>query len=60
MDENVTKNDNYNIKLKAFKSASTTELEECINDFIKDKLVIDVKIAAHKYSCTAIVLYKDI
>lgn len=60
MNENVTKNDNYNIKLKVFSGESTTELEKCINDFIKDKLVIDVKLAAHKYSCTAIVLYKDI
>lgn len=60
MNENVTKNDNYNIKLKIFESDSTTELEKYINDFIKDKLVIDIKLAAHRYSCTAIVLYKDI
>ena len=60
MNENVTKNDNYNIKFKAFESDSTTELENCINDFIKDKLVIDVKLAAHRYSYTAIVLYTDI
>jgi hypothetical protein len=60
MDENVTKNDNYGIKLKIFNGESTTELEKCINDFIKDKLVINVKLAAHRYSCTAIVLYKDI
>lgn len=60
MNEDVTKNDNYNTKLKIFESDSTTELEKYINDFIKDKLVIDVKLAAHRYSCTAIVLYKDI
>jgi hypothetical protein len=60
MNEDVTKNDNYNTKLKIFESDSTTELEKYINDFIKDKLVIDIKLAAHRYSCTAIVLYKDI
>lgn len=49
-----------NIKVKLFNSESITELEKDINEFIKNKLVIDVKLAAHRYSCTAIVLYKDI
>ena len=51
---------NENVKVKIFNGSDTSELEKDINDFIKNKLVIDVKLAAHKYSCTAIVLYKDI
>ena len=51
---------NENVKVKIFNGDNTSELETCINDFIKNKLIIDVKLVAHRYSCTAIVLYKDI
>ena len=51
---------NENVKVKIFNSDSISELERDINRFIKSKLVIDIKLAAHRYSCTAIVLYKDI
>lgn len=49
-----------NIKVKLFNSESITELEKDINEFIKNKLVMDIKLTSHRYSCTAIVLYKDI
>ena len=51
---------NENVKVKIFNSNDISELETCINDFIKNKLVIDVKLVAHRYSCTAMILYKDI
>lgn len=51
---------NENVKTKIFNSGDITELERDINRFIKNKLVIDIKITAHRYSCTVIVLYKDI
>ena len=51
---------NENVKVKIFNSNDISELERDINRFIKNKLVIDIKLAAHRYSCTALVLYKDI
>ena len=51
---------NENVKVKIFNSNDISELERDINRFIKNKLVIDIKLAAHRYSWTAIVLYKDI
>lgn len=51
---------NENVKVKIFTGDSESELEACINDFIKNKLVIDIKLVAHRYSCTAMILYKDI
>ena len=51
---------NENVKVKIFNSDSISELERDINRFIKNKLVIDIKLAAHRYSCTAMILYKNI
>ena len=51
---------NENVKVKIFTGGDSIDLEERINDFIENKLVIDIKLAADKYSCTVIILYKDI
>ena len=51
---------NENVKVKIFNSGDITELERDINRFIKNKLVVDIKLAAHRYSCTAMILYKNI
>lgn len=50
---------NLNVKVKVFNSSETNILEERINDFLKDKILVDIKMSAHKYSCTVIVMYKE-
>ena len=50
---------NENVKVKIFNSNDISELERDINRCIKNKLDNNIKIAAHRYSCTASFVDKD-
>lgn len=51
-------------KIKLFKTESDETTEEEMNDFIKDKILVDIKLSEagssnNCYSRTVIVIYKD-
>ena len=49
--------DNSNFKIKLFTGGDIEDLEDDVNRFIKDVMVIDIKIASHRYSCTIMIIY---
>ena len=46
-------------KVKIFCGNDKDVVEKEINDFIKDKIFVDLRISAHTYSVTIIVIYKE-
>lgn len=47
------------MKVKIFADSNYATLEEWINDFIKDKTVIDIKFTTSKYTTKALIMYSD-
>lgn len=46
-------------KVKIFCGNDKDVVEREINEFIKDKIFVDLRISAHTYSVTIIVIYKE-
>lgn len=47
------------MRIKIFSSNQLSEIEKKVNDFIKDKIVIDIKCTTTEHSHTVFVMYED-
>ena len=47
------------MKVKIFADSNYATLEGWINDFVKDKTVIDIKFTTSKYTTKALIMYLD-
>ena len=47
------------MKVKVFANVDCDVLEKEINEFIRDKIVVDIKFTTSKYTAKALVMYEE-